>query len=438
MVSAQILTVGDELLSGDTVNSNLAYLGERCRRAGISVLRAVSVRDRVGEIVAALRDAAGWADLCLVSGGLGPTSDDLTAEAVAVACGVDLVRNEEAVAVMTEMFARFGRPMPDINRKQADLPAGADMLANPIGTAPGFAAWLPDPAEGGRRCLVACMPGVPREMQRMMAEQVEPRVQRAFALPTVVRRVYRAIGRGESAIAVDIEPIIAAARTRSPGLAAVYLHYRAAAPQVLVIVEGTPGPNGERATAEELAALDREIAPALQPAVYGIGEADLAERLIAALGRNGQTLGTAESCTGGRVGALCTGVPGSSAVYLGGVIAYHNYIKVRLLGVDQALIDANGAVSEPVARAMADGARRALGTDFAVAVTGIAGPGGGTEEKPVGTVDVAVSDAGGTTYKRLKLFGERALIQHVSAMWALKLVWDRMIELGLTEVGVQD
>jgi PncC family amidohydrolase len=131
-------------------------------------------------------------------------------------------------------------------------------------------------------------------------------------------------------------------------------------------------------------------------------------------------------------------VAGASAVYLGGVIAYHNYIKVRLLGVDPALIDAHGAVSEPVVRAMADGARRALGTDFAVAVTGIAGPGGGTEEKPVGTVDVAVSDAGGTTYKRLKLFGERALIQHVSAMWALKLVWDRMIELGLTEVGVQD
>jgi nicotinamide-nucleotide amidase len=299
MVSAQILTVGDELLSGDTINSNLAFLGERCRGLGISVIRAVSVRDRVGEIVAALRDAAGWADLCLVSGGLGPTSDDLTAEAVAEACGVGLVRNEEAVATMVEMFARFGRPMPDINRKQADLPAGADMLANPIGTAPGFAAWLPDPAEGGRRCLVACMPGVPREMKRMMVEQVEPRVGRAFALLAVHRRVYRAIGRGESAIAVDIEPIIAAARTRSPGLAALYLHYRAAAPQVLVIVEGTPGANGERATAEELAALDREITPALHPAVYGVGEADLAARVVGALSRGGKTLGAAESCTGG-------------------------------------------------------------------------------------------------------------------------------------------
>ena len=438
MVSAQILTVGDELLSGDTINSNLAFLGERCRRLGISVIRAVSVRDRVGEIVAALRDAAGWADLCLVSGGLGPTSDDLTAEAVAEACGVGLVRNEEAVATMVEMFARFGRPMPDINRKQADLPAGADMLANPIGTAPGFAAWLPDPAEGGRRCLVACMPGVPREMKRMMVEQIEPRVGRAFTLPAAYRRVYRAIGRGESAIAVDIEPIIAAARTRSPGLAAVYLHYRAAAPQVLVIVEGTPGANGERATAEELEALDREITPALHPAVYGIGEADLAERVVGALTRGGKTLGTAESCTGGGIGALITGVAGSSAMYLGGVVAYHNAVKVQVLGVKEEDIAGHGAVSEPVARAMAEGARRVLGVDFAVAVTGVAGPSGGTPEKPVGTVDVAVADAGGTSYKRLKLFGERALIQHAAAMWALKLVWDRLVEVGLAEVGVQD
>lgn len=438
MATAQILTVGDELLSGDTVNSNLAYLGERCRMLGITVIRAVSVRDRVEEIVAALRDAAGWADLCLVSGGLGPTSDDLTADAVAAACGVGLVRNEDAVAVMTAMFARFGRPMPENNKKQADLPAGADMLKNPIGTAPGFAAWLPGSAGSGKRCLVACMPGVPREMKRMMAEQVEPRVARAFALPPVHRRVYRAIGRGESAIAVDIEPIVAAARTRSPGLAALYLHYRATTPQVLVIVEGTPGADGARATAEELALLDGEIAPALSPAVYGIGEADLAERVVAALARGGRTFGVAESCTGGRIGALVTAVAGASAVFLGGVIAYHNDLKVRQLGVPEADLKEHGAVSEPVARAMAVGARRTLGVDFAVAVTGIAGPGGGSEEKPVGTVDVAVADAEGCSYKRLKLFGERELIQHVAAMWALKLVWDRLVELGLARVEAMD
>lgn len=438
MAQAQILTIGDELLSGDTVNSNLAFLGERCRRLGVAVVRAVSVRDRIEEIVAALADAARWADVCLISGGLGPTSDDLTAEAVARACGVPLVRDAEAVATIEGWFRRFNRPMPDINRKQADLPAGADMLVNPIGTAPGFAVSLPESADRGRRCWVACMPGVPREMKRMMVEQVEPRLARDFELPVVRRRIYRAIGRGESAIAVDIEPIVAAARRRSPGLANLYLHYRAAAPQVLVITEGTPGPDGARATAEELAGLDADFEAALRPALYGLGEADLPARVVGALCRGGKTAVVAESCTGGRVGALFTEVPGSSACFLGGVIAYDNRIKIEALGVSGADLAAHGAVSEAVARAMAVGARTRLGSDFAVAITGIAGPGGGSDSKPVGTVDVAVADAEGCSYKRLSLSGERALIQHMAATWALKLLWDRLVELGLARVEAAD
>lgn len=438
MAQAQILTIGDELLSGDTVNSNLAFLGERCRRLGISVIRAVSVRDRIDEIVAALADVARWADLCLVSGGLGPTSDDLTAEAVALACGVPLVRHAQAEADLVAHFARFNRPMPEINRKQADLPEGADMLANPIGSAPGFAVHLPNSADPGRSCWVACTPGVPREMRRMMLEQIEPRLQRSFELPAVHRRMYRVIGRGESAIAVDVEPIVAEARRRSPGLANLYLHYRAAAPQVLIIAEGTPGPDGARASDEELAGLDAPLQQALQPVLYGLGEADLAARVVAALTRAGKTVASAESCTGGRVGALLTEVAGASACYHGGVIAYDNRVKEGVLGVSSADLAAHGAVSEPVARAMAAGARRTLGTDFAVATTGVAGPGGGSPEKPVGTVDIAVADAEGITYKRLQLHGERALIQQVSAQWALKLLWDRLVERGLAAVEVMD
>ncbi len=437
MAQAQILTIGDELLSGDTVNSNLAFLGERCRRLGISVIRAVSVRDRVDEIVAALTDAARWADLCLVSGGLGPTSDDLTAEAVARACGAPLVRHAEAEADLVAHFARFNRPMPENNRKQADLPAGADLLKNPIGSAPGFAVRLPDSADAGRSCFVACMPGVPREMSRMMLEQIEPRLARDFELPPVHRRVYRTIGRGESAIAELIEPVVAAARRRSPGLANLYLHYRAASPQCLIVAEGTPGPDGARATAEELAELDEPFARALETTLYGIGDADLPARLVAALTRAGKTLASAESCTGGRIGALVTEVAGASACYWGGVIAYDNSVKRGLLGVPAADLDAHGAVSEPVARAMAHGARRALATDFAVATTGVAGPGGGSPEKPVGTVDVSVADAAGCSYKRLSLHGERGHIQHVSAVWALKLLWDRLVELGLASVEDQ-
>jgi len=438
MAQAQILTIGDELLSGDTVNSNLAFLGERCRRLGVTVVRAVTVRDRVEEIVAALADAARWADICLVSGGLGPTSDDRTAEAVAVACGVGLVRNAEAEAAIAAMFARFRREMPEINRKQADLPAGADMLVNPIGTAPGFAVTLPDSAERGRGCWVACMPGVPREMKRMMAEQVEPRLVRDFELPRVERRIYRAIGRGESAVAVDLEPIVAAARGRSPGLANLYLHYRAAMPQVLIIAEGAGGPDGARATAAELESLDEAVTAALRPALYGLGEAELPVRVVGALCRNARTVVTAESCTGGRVGALLTGVAGASGCFLGGVIAYDNRVKVEGLGVAPADLAAHGAVSEAVARAMAEGARRRLGSDFAVATTGIAGPDGGTPDKPVGTVDIAVADAEGCSYKRLSLHGERGLIQQVAALWALKLLWDRLVERGLARIELVD
>lgn len=434
MARAQILTIGDELLSGDTVNSNLAFLGERCRRLGVEVVRALSVRDRIDEIVGALREASERADLCLVSGGLGPTSDDLTAEAVAAAGGVGLVRDPVAEAELEAYFAARGRPMPDINRKQVDFPAGAEVLKNPIGSAPGFAVTLPAP-DGGAGCYVACMPGVPREMKKMMQEQIEPRLRQRLSLPEIPRRVYRAIGRGESAIAVDVEPIVAAARARSPGLAALYIHYRAATPQVLILLEGLAGEGGARATAAELRAFDEPLAQALGPALYGIGEAELEVRVIDALRRSGRTLATAESCTGGQIAGRLTAVAGVSDVFRGGVVAYDNSVKTGVLGVPDAAIAGHGAVSEPVARAMAEGARRVLGTDLAVAVTGIAGPGGGSPEKPVGTVDVAVADAEGCSYKRLQLWGDRSLIQHAASVWALKLVWDRLVERGLAAVG---
>lgn len=427
MTTAQILTIGDELLSGDTVNSNLAFLGERCRRLGIEVVRALSVRDRIDEIVGALGEAQ--VDLCLVSGGLGPTSDDLTAEAVARAAGVALVRDAAAEAAIVAMFASRGRPMPEINRKQADLPAGAEVLENPVGTAPGFALALP----GG--CWVACMPGVPREMKKMMLEQIEPRVRARWGLPEIPRRVYRAIGRGESAAATEIEPLVAAARARSPGLAAVYVHYRAATPQLLVILEGLAGAGGVRASEEELRSLDAPMAEALAPALYGIGEVDLEERVLAACRRAGLWLATAESCTGGQVAARLTAIAGASTAFRGGVVAYDNAVKTGVLGVPAELLAAHGAVSEPVARAMAEGARRLLQADLAVAITGIAGPAGGSPEKPVGTVDVAVADADGCVYKRLQLWGDRALIQHTSAVWALKLVWDRLVARGVAAVA---
>ncbi|MFV8749301.1 CinA family nicotinamide mononucleotide deamidase-related protein [Nannocystaceae bacterium ST9] len=432
---AHLLTIGDELLSGDVIDGNKAWLAQRCRLLGVEVVRATTVRDREDEIVAAIHAAAEQADLCLVSGGLGPTTDDLTAASAAKAAGVGLERDAELAAGLTAFFSRR-IPTPrseaaardrdaliELNLKQADLPRGATILANPIGTAAGFGLQV-----GG--CWLCSMPGVPRELRKMMREQVEPRVRERWNLSPVARRIHRAIGRGESSLQQGVSPALAEARTRSPGLANMYVHYRARYPEVTLILEATAGPDGVAATPEELTSLDAALREGIGPALYALGPGngppELAHVLVAALIERNLTLATAESCTGGGIGEAITAVPGSSACFLGGVIAYANAIKQNLLGVDPVDLDTHGAVSEPVARAMAAGARARLGSDLAIAVSGIAGPSGGTPDKPVGTVDLALAHAEGTDYKRLELFGNRAAIRRATVLWALKMVWDRL------------
>jgi nicotinamide-nucleotide amidase len=420
--------IGDELLAGDVVDRNKAFLGQRCRALGIEVVRATTVRDREDEIVAAMREAGeDGCEICLVSGGLGPTTDDLTAAAAAVAAGVELVRHADLAARLETFFAARGRALVEANLKQADLPAGATVLDNPIGTAAGFALEL---AVGARRCWLFSMPGVPRELHMMMREQVEPRVRERFELQPIPRRVYRSLGRGESAVQHAIADVLAAARTRSPGLANMFVHYRARYPEVQVILEATRGADGAAATAAELAELDGPLREAMAPALYAIGSddgpADLSELLVRALIERGLTVATAESCTGGGIGEAITEISGSSACFAGGVIAYSNRVKIDALGVLPEILEAHGAVSEPVSRAMAEGIRARFGTDIGVSTTGIAGPGGGTPDKPVGTVDVSVATADGTSYQRLRLFGSRDAIRQATVAWALKLVWDRL------------
>lgn len=446
---AWLLTVGDELLAGDIVDGNKARLAASARALGLEVRRAVSVRDRIDEIVAALREAAAHAHVCLVSGGLGPTTDDLTTAAVAEAAGRPLRRDPDAVLRLEEKFRRYGvATMPPANLKQADFPEGAEILPNPIGSAEGLRCEVPGPAAGV--CQVFVMPGVPHELERMLAEQVAPRVRERFALRAVPRRVYRMIGLGESAVAARVEPIVERARERSPGLAAVYIHYRAHMPQVSVALEALPGaPTAQatmipqatmlpQATMDELATLDAELIEALAPALYGIGEADLPARIVTALTAAGLTFASAESCTGGGLGALVTSVSGSSSCFRGGIISYDNDVKQRLLGVPADMLAAHGAVSEPVARAMALGARRQLQSDLAAGITGIAGPGGGSPDKPVGTVHIAIADGEETFHKALALRGSRAIVQGASALWALKLLWDRLVARGLASVTAGD
>jgi len=440
---AQIVTVGDELLAGDIVDGNKAVMAACARAEGLEVVRAVSVRDRLGEISEALQEVAASSDVCLVSGGLGPTTDDLTSAAVAQAAGVAMMRDRDAEVRLEEKFRRYGRPMAETNRKQADFPEGAEILANPIGSAEGLRMSMPGP----RGCQVFVMPGVPRELGKMLTEQVVPRLRERFAARPVPRRIYRVLGHGESSVASRIEDLLARARARSPGLAAIYVHYRASMPQVTVILEATPdpdGPNGAQASAAELASVDLEMIEALSPGIYGIGEVELAPRVVMAMSEAGLRLSCAESCTGGGLGSLFTSVPGSSACFRGGVISYDNEIKERLLGVPAELLAAHGAVSEPVARAMALGARARLGSDLSVGITGIAGPSGGSPEKPVGTVHIAVADglenaeSPDVFHRVLMLRGNRGTVQRAAAQWALKLVWDRLVAHGVAAIAERD
>ena len=424
---AEVLSIGDELLSGDTLNSNAAFLGARCRGLGVELRTVVTLRDRFHEIVAAVDAAVARSTVVLVSGGLGPTSDDLTTAAIAAAAGDEVVRDPAAVGRLTEKFQRLGREMPDSNLKQADRPARARWLANPIGSAEGLVVEI-------GAALVFVMPGVPREMHRMMREQVEPQLRERHALTPTLRRMYRTLGMGESALAERIEPAIARARARSPGLAAMFVHYRASTPEVFVVLEALHDEHGNSASAAEFEALDEELRAALAPALYGLGEADLATRIVAAATHHSRRIAFAESCTAGLAAALLASVPSASQCLDGGVISYDDRIKRELLGVDAALLAEHGAVSEPVARAMAEGGRRSLGSDLCVAITGIAGPGGGSREKPVGTVHLAVADGVTTSHLRLQLRGDRGTLQRCAALWAHKLLWDRLHAAGLAAI----
>lgn len=430
-VTAQILTVGDELLSGDTVNTNQAFLGERCRRLGVDVSKAICVPDREASIVAALREAAGSSDICLVCGGLGPTVDDITTLAVARAAEVELERDDDEVAVIESKFRAFGRPMGDLNRKQADRPVGALWLDNPIGTASGLVFDL-------RGCSTFVMPGVPRELHLMMEEQVEPRLRDRFELQPRPRRVYKMLGMGESTVALRVDGVLEKMGSLSAGAGVVVVHFRPAMPEVTLVLEAAVEVGDGPGRTEELVAFDAPIREALAPALYGVGEAGLAKRLVLAFCRAGLRFGLAESCTGGGAAAMVTAIPGASACFQGGIVAYDNRVKQSALGVAEGDLLEHGAVSETVARAMAEGARRALGSDLAASITGIAGPDGGTPEKPVGTVHIAVCDEQGTVHKRLGLRQNRATIQRSAALWALKLVWDRLVERGVAAIEILD
>ncbi len=389
-MTAEILTIGDELLRGEIVDSNKAFLSERLLSLEVETRFQTSVRDDPEDMRDAFLRARDRSEIVLVSGGLGPTRDDLTIEVLARTFGLELVLHEPSLEAIRAFFARVGRTMAENNAKQAWFPAGAEVLENPVGTAPGCLLEVPA-AAGPGRALFFCMPGVPRELTRMMDEQVLPRIaaRRAAAGQRggVVRAaLLRTFGLGESNLDEELRDV---ARDGD-----VVLGFRTAFPDNYL----RPVARGAAAAEAEarLAKVCDAIRERLGAIVYGTGDETMEQVVGALLAARGQTLATAESCTGGLVGGRLTAVPGSSRYYRGGVVAYADEAKQSLLDVPGDLLRRHGAVSSEVARAMAEGARRRFGAALAVSTTGISGPDGGTPGKPVGLVFVGFASAAGS------------------------------------------
>lgn len=430
MPQAELIFTGDELLRGEVVNTNQSLLAEALLRLGVETTRAVCIPDGRTEIAFAIRDSLSrGASLLILTGGLGPTPDDLTREGVADALGLALEPREELLRVIEQRFARFGRPMEDSNLKQATIPQGSDPL-QPVGTAPGF--YLEH--EGS---LLIALPGPPSELRTMWAEQVEPLLSRRFAGgpgedQRFIRRL-RLFGLGESSVAERLQdldwregPITIGTRSNADGVLVV-LRSGLGADRL----EGVGPAEAEKADAGELQrALDhaeQSVRDRLAPHVYGSDDETLADAVGRLLRERRATVATAESCTGGLLGKLLTDRGGSSDYFLGGVISYSNSLKETLLGVDAELLRSKGAVSPEVAEAMARGASSRTGADYALSTTGVAGPGGGSPEKPVGLVYVGLARGEEVEVKEFRFPGDREAVRIRTANSSLDLLRRRLL-----------
>jgi nicotinamide-nucleotide amidase len=406
-MDAEICTIGDELNRGEIVDTNSSWLAERLTALGAYVRWRTSVTDDAGDMEATLRQAAARAPLVVCSGGLGPTEDDRTVDVVARLAGRAAVVEPAHEARMRARFAERNFTLTPNNLRQVRVPEGAAVLENRKGLAPGFAVEL-----GAAELYF--MPGVPREMKPMFEDFAVPRLSQRIGRAQLFKRTWRIAGKGESHVDHALNGLL-------DGVAEATLHFRIAYPENLVSVVVR---RADAAAAEaELARLDAEVRARLGEHVYGTGDETLAEVIGRRLLERHATLAVAESCTGGLLGQLITAVPGSSQYFLGGVISYDNRLKIELLGVDPATLLSHGAVSEPTALEMADGVRSRAGARYALAITGIAGPGGGSLDKPVGTVFIAA--VGDDVREVRKLFwpGDREQIRQLAAFSALHLLY---------------
>jgi nicotinamide-nucleotide amidase len=411
--SAEIVTIGTEILLGDLVDTNTAWLSARLATLGVGVYRHTTVGDNRHRIADTLKEAASRADLVITTGGLGPTSDDLTNECLAAVTSREMVEYPEARAHVDEMFRRFGREPTANNYKQALFPEETELIPNPLGTAMG--ALLE--AEG---TLFATLPGVPSEMRGMFEETLQPLIRNRSDGSIISRTLWFA-GIGESALAEKVQDFLDATDPTVAPLAG----------QGKVRLRITTRAATQEEAEERIAPVEEEILARLGEYYFGDDDETLESAVARLLQAQHSTLALAESCTGGLLAKRLTDMPGSSEYFKEGLVTYSNESKERLLGVPHEMLAEHGAVSEPVARKMAAGARKLSGADLGLSVTGIAGPDGGTEEKPVGLVFVGLSDAEVTFAERLDLSAwarSRDAIRERSANWAFDLLRHRLEE----------
>lgn len=406
-VTAELLTIGDEILYGQIVDTNSQWMGVELSNMGIRVLRKTSVGDIESEILQALKEAEERADIILITGGLGPTNDDLTKPCLAKYFNCDIVMNEEALTEVTEFFKSRGRELTELNRMQAALPSACEKITNPIGTAPGM--WF----NKGNKVFMS-MPGVPHEMKKMMIEQVMPRLKKQYDLPVIHHKVIRTIGIGESFLADKIKDWEDALPENIklaylPSLGEVKLRLTCFGSSLKVL----------EAEAEKQTAALKQL---VDQYIYGYGEEPIEVVIGNMLRERNLTLSIAESCTGGKVSHMITSVPGSSEYFQGSIIPYSYDIKMAQLGVKEETLNQYGAVSEQTIIEMATLVREKFNTSIGVATSGIAGPGGATPEKPVGTVWIALSNGERVITKKLQLAKERHLNIQLSSMAVLNLI----------------
>jgi nicotinamide-nucleotide amidase len=413
VASVEIVTIGTEILLGHLVDTNAPYVARNLADHGVDVYAKHSVGDNAERLEAMLEAVLERADGAVTTGGLGPTVDDLTKDAVARAVRKRLVLHEPSLRAIEERFKAFGREMTDNNRRQAHLPEGCVVLENPHGTAPGFVALRED----GK--FVACMPGVPREMKPMLQEKLIPWLVQRFGLrEAIYTKTLHTVGIGESQLDAKIEDLF---RTLENPKLAVLAHGFRVDVKVMAKAE-----TREQADAM-IAPVAEELRRRIGSGYYGDDETTLPGAIVRALATRGLTLATAESCTGGAVADEIVSVAGASAVFRGAVVAYADDVKTALLHVPETTLRSAGAVSEETAVAMARGALRQLDADFAISTTGIAGPGGGTAEKPVGLVWFALAlGAGEIETRRLTFPGDRADIRERATVAALSFIWRRL------------